>query len=544
MMTFKTLTGLVVTSLLTIQAMAQVIYERTYPFAFPSMQHPIEFPDGSTFTLGEGSDCGGIGSRHIDAAGNELVDNVFGAEVFSSGYHWIGHDSVLIWAEEGALDAGRDSFRVYVWTPDSLHKLLSIGIREVPWDLHKYGAYLYATNSLVYNRFETFYTYDLITGVVEDSLMVPGADRVFEFDGSILITSVSSYPILINPQLDIIQIWPDLAFLPFQMNEALVLDSFLLGRVLTDSLAIGMFNVYTEVYKVVDVSPYLDKIIDIQINSGYLFVRGMSDMEDVVLQLDKTGSMTDLIPLDIPDAGSEWIYTYFPERVFAWRFDGLADYKANYRICYSYPDPNPIRYVDIAWDTIWVDSIFKHPPEWHVPATVFVSAVVNNLSPDTLTSLTLHFQDIPQFWCDNGVYPRHLDQLNILPFAADTIHFGTWSYSAAQDLPFNRTFFIQHGNEHLDANTDDNVITLNYLISSSKDIAPYSFSVSPNPFTNHLHISDLSESTQLILYDQTSRRVAQGYSQLDNLGHLSPGMYILQVIKGHSSGVTKVIKMD
>lgn len=525
------------------QVSAQVIYERTYPYQYPTIQNPIQFPDYSTFSLGDRSDCGGIGTRHIDAQGNELLDNVLAAEVFCYGYHWLGNDSVLIWAEEGALDAGRDSFRVYVWTPDSLHKILSIDIRDVPWDQSGYGAYLYTPDRLVYKRFETLYSLDLTSGQIEDSLVIADINQVFEFEKSILVVSETDYPVLLNNRLDVIQIWADLSFLPFQIHEALVLDSFLVGRYQLDTLSIGAYNVYTETQQIIDLSADFDRIETIQANKNNLFVKGVSAGNNFVLQLDSTFSKVDFTFLDIPDVDKEFAYSYYPDRVYAWSFDGVANYKANYRICYLYEDANPIHYVDIGWDTIWVDSIRKHPPEWHVPASVFISGVVKNFSADTLHSLTLHLQDIPVFWCDDGVYPTYKQNLAILPFSTDTINFGAWSYPAGQDLPFQLTFFIQHGNEHLDTNTTDNVFTLHYLISSSSALTPLSFLIYPNPFTDFLRVEDASESTHLSLYDQTGRIVASGYSRLDDLEKLPAGMYLLQIRDGNSISVRSLAKV-
>jgi len=311
-----------------------------------------------------------------------------------------------------------------------------------------------------------------------------------------------------------------------------------------DTLSIGIFNVYTETQQVFDLSANFDRIEEIQVNKNKLFVKGISAGDNVVLQLDSTFSYIDFTFLDIPDLDKELSYSYFPESVYAWGLDGLSGYKANYRICYQYEDANPIHYVDIAWDTIWVDSIHKYPPEWHIPASVFLSGIVRNLSPDTLKNLTIHFQDIPVFWCDNGIYPTQKQNLSILPFSADTVTFGTWSYAAGQDLPFNRTFFIQHGNDHLDANTTDNVFILRYLISSSNELNPLSFSIYPNPFTDFITVSDPSDSMHLDLFDLNGRKVAGGFGHLDELAKLLPGIYIIQITDGVAISLQKVVKVE
>src|SRR5688572_8780783 len=84
------------------QIQAQLIYERTYPDEFPSIELPIELSDASTFSMASRDNiCVRASIRHIDAFGNENVANAFSVEAFSFGYHWIGHDSVLIWYENG-----------------------------------------------------------------------------------------------------------------------------------------------------------------------------------------------------------------------------------------------------------------------------------------------------------------------------------------------------------------------------------------------------------------------------------------------------------
>jgi len=82
--------------------------------------------------------------------------------------------------------------------------------------------------------------------VEEDSLVIPDIYSVIEFEKSILVLSNTSYPVLLNDRLDVIGIWADLSFLPFQINDELVLDSFLLGMDLSNPLSLATFNVYIE----------------------------------------------------------------------------------------------------------------------------------------------------------------------------------------------------------------------------------------------------------------------------------------------------------
>lgn len=208
----------------------QVVYERTYPFEFPSIQFPIELSDTSTFSLGTNNECGGIGVRHVDKSGNELEDHAFWAEAFSSGVYWIGHDSVLIWAEEGAYDVGPDSFRVYIWTPVEIRKILSSDIRNQFSNTSRYGAFLYSPGRLVFEKTDTLYTKNLQDDQVEESLIIPGISRILEFEKSILVFSQTGAPVLLDDQLTEIIKWQDTTSLSFNINEACVLDSFLVGR--------------------------------------------------------------------------------------------------------------------------------------------------------------------------------------------------------------------------------------------------------------------------------------------------------------------------
>ena len=530
---------------ITYQVRAQVIYERTYPGEFPSIQMPVELSDTSTFSIGNNDECGGLRSRHIDVHGNELEGNIFYAEGFSSGYYWIGHDSVLIWVEHGAYDVGPDSLRVHIWTPGEINTILSVGLNYDFSDSRKYGAYLYSPERLVYEKTDTLYTKNLYSSIVVDSLVIGGISQIFEFERSILVFSDAEDPLLLDDRLEEIVEWDSHYTLPFNLYSAVVIDSFLVGEVELNTVSLGIVNVYDESQKILDLSTYFEQIEDVQANKNYLFVKGGdSGGGQFVLQFDKEFELVNGFARDIPKLYRQMTFQYYPDRVYAWCYDGLASYKANYRMSYQYQNAFPIKYLDIALDTAWVDSVYKYPEHYHLPANVFVSAVIRNLSPDTIHSLTIHWERTPDFWCDSGVYPYQRGGLNIAFNESDTISFQTWSYEVAHNLPYFETFFIHHGNNHLDSNWNNNIYELDYLSGSIDETVSAAVSVFPNPFTDFLKLSGESESSQLILYDQTGRLVTSGYGQLDNLGHLHAGMYVLQVISGHSSGVTRLLKVE
>ena len=146
--------------------------------------------------------------------------------------------------------------------------------------------------------------------------------------------------------------------------------------------------------------------------------------------------------------------------------------------------------------------------------------------------------------CDPGVYPSHFNDLDTPPGDTAVVKYSLGVWASEAEHPIIRTYYVQHGNHHLDSNRVDNSFTLNYLISSAEEPIRTSVSVYPNPFTDFLRVTDVHETSQLILYDQTGRRVASGFEQLDNLGHLPTGMYVLQVISGHSSSLSRVLKVE
>jgi hypothetical protein len=530
--------------LLTDHIRAQVIYERTYPHEFPSIRIPIELSDTSTFSLGTNSECNGIQSRHIDVIGNELPENILYEEGFSSGYHWIGHDSILIWVESGAHDVGPDSFRVYVWTPNAITKILSF---RLPFDLspeRRYGAYLYTPDRLLYEKWDTLYAKNLYTDVLEDSLVISGILHIIEFEKAILVLSDVQSPLLLDDHLNILYEWDDLSSLPFNIYEAVVLDSFLVGKAGLNPTSIANVNVYDEVQQVIDLSGYFDQIQDIQSNKNTLFVKGIFNGELYVLKLNSEFSVVEISTLDMPELDKEMSFHYCPDRVYACGYDGLANYKANYRMSYKYIEPIPIKYLDIALDSMWVDSVYKYPEEHHLPAKLYFSATIRNLSSETIHAYTLHWEETPVFWCDPGVYPWPVEGRNIEPGEVDTFSFQTWSYAVAQGSTYVEKFFVQHANHHFDDDTTNNSFDLIHIVSSTDNPTPSSITVFPNPFTDVLSTTLPSSGAKLVLYDQVGRIVSKGEDRLSHLGELPVGIYFLQIQSGNAIATTRVVRVE
>lgn len=520
-------------------SLSQVVYERTYPFEFPSIQFPIELSDTSTFALGDNNECGGIGVRHIDATGNELEENAFWAEAFSSGVYWVGHDSVLIWAEEGAYDVGPDSFRVYVWTPDSIKLILSVDIRQTQSSSSRYGAFLYTPDRLVYEKTDTLYTKNLVTHQIEDSLIITGISFVHELEKAILVISNGDTPVLLDDQLNEITRWQSTTSLPFDVEEAGVLDSFLIGLNAFSGASIPIINVYTESQLEIDLSSYLDSIDEVQVNQDQLFVKGSYHNEQYVVQLNQHFEAVAIHKLETPDLNFALTYRYYPDRVYAWGLDGLSKYRANYRMSYKYLEASPIEYIDIALDTMWVDSVMKYAPHYFI---VKVRAVVSNHSNHFVHSVTMHYEEIPIFFCDPGVYGGTFQNREVEPNETDTLTLILFTYQVG--MSYSQRFYVHHGNHHLDDYLFNNSFHLIHMITSSEAVASSPHVIYPNPFTNTLYAQEGTETADMRLYTQEGKLVAAGRDHLENLERLPSGMYILQTLTPAGLQVNKVIKSE
>jgi hypothetical protein len=525
------------------QIRAQLNYERTYPHTFISNQVPIELSDTSTFSLRNNGECGSLRSMHIDVNGSERIENIFYGEAFSSGQYWIGHDSVLIWVEAGAYDVGPDSLRVYVWTPNEINKILSIGLDYNFSPTRRYGAFLYSPDRVVYEKSDTLYTKDLSNNLLEDSLIIPQISLILEFEKSILVFSENESPLLLNDQLEDIKEWQNFTTLPFSLYEAVVLDSFLVGVEELNPLSLAKINVYDESLTHLDLTSYFDLIEDVQSNKDNLFIKGISNGIHQVLQLDSKFSLVDLTVISFPDLVKQLAFHYYPDRVYASGHDGIANYKADYRMCYKYTVASPIKYVDIALDTMWVDSVYQYPMHFHIPPRVYVSAVIRNHTLEPLHFFTLHFEEEAGFFCASDVNPYHFADLSILAGEVDTVSFQVWSRPLGYGMPMITRFYASHGNHHLESDASNNDFELFYLISSTEVPVSLPVSIYPNPFIDFLAVTEFAYSVKLDLYDHTGRQIATGLDRLENLNKLPAGIYFLQIISGQSIAVKRVVKV-
>lgn len=283
----------------------------------------------------------------------------------------------------------------------------------------------------------------------------------------------------------------------------------------------------------------MDQIEDIQVNKNQLFVRGVLSQEHYVIQMDGQFQVVEIHKIDFPDLNIDLTYRYFPDRVYAWGLDGLAKYNANYRMSYKYKDPHPVEYIDIALDTMWVDSIDSHIEYYRV---VYFSAVVSNHSSQSVHSYTIHYELIPEWWCDQGVYGGVVEDRTILPSTADTISLSLFTYPFG--TIYTQRFYIHNGNHHLDDDTSNNSFVLIHVVTSAEDVLSLPHNVYPNPFTNILYAQEGSDSADMKLYTQEGKLVAFGSGHLGNLNKLAPGMYILHTLTAGGLQVNKVIKSE
>lgn len=528
------------------QIQAQVIYERTYPDEFPSIELPIELSDGSTFSMASIDDiCVRASIRHIDLFGNENKSNAFSVEAFSSGYHWIGHDSVLIWYEYGAWDVGPDSFHISIWTPGAITK---VHTTDAQYDLppfRKYGAFLYTPEQLLFRKTDTLYLKNLITSVVEDSIIVTGISSIVEFEESILVFRKTRVPIIIDRNLEQIYTWHMIADFPFDTAQIVSLDSFIIYKDESNSTSIQLINVYDESIQQLDLSAYVSSIEDMQSNKGFVFVKGSSINGPLVVQLDKNFQVVRVSSLDIPEINGIRTLRYYPDRVYAWGHQGLGQYNANYRLCYAYQQPEPIELVDLKLDSMWIHSINIVTPNHPIYAYLGISCKITNLSPVTIQSASLHYdRNEPENTCFNGVNISHFENLNILPDATDTIQFQSYSIDLIRGNGLNRQYILEHGNHHLDGDTSNNTYNLIYTITATEQIQREVINVYPNPFTDILYVSFPSIGVEMVLYDQTGRMVSQGQDQLNDVEWLQSGVYFLRISNGNSTTIQKVVKVE
>ncbi len=530
------------------QIKAQVIYERTYPNAYPSLQEDIQLSDFSTLSFANNSTCYFAGWRHISPTGNIINEGGLADEsTHSLRYTQIAEDSILVSCRVGPLDFnGTNYFKVALWTQGALQTLiidtLDINFYEdCEWcsqPMH-YEAFQFKDNRVLYQRGDTIFSKNVLTGQIEFRETFFYISKVFPVKDGLMVFSFGLPPTYFDSQLMPIKTWLN----PISSFTA-AMDSFLIGVNFGMPNSLHAVNVFNENAQDIDLSLYFSKIDFLVVRGEVLIVVGKNGATNNTVQLDKNFQILAEKPFVYPDDIYSWQLSFYPDRLYAWRTDGLSAYKADYRIAYAYLDPLPITYVDLELSTISVDSVFYWPPDHHLPAHLFLSAFIINHSLDTIHSLTVHHEEAFFVGCDPGVYPRHIKDLLVPPEDTAIVRFTTYSWEVAMNQPFIQTFYVQHGNHHLESDTTNNVFDLIYLSSSTKETTTGSMAAFPNPFKDDISISGLNESTQLRLYDQQGGLVAYGYNRLDDMSKLPVGIYFLQIIAGRSITVKRMVKVE
>lgn len=530
------------------QIKAQVIYERTYPDAYPSLRDAIQLSDFSTVSFANNSKCFGAGWKQISSTGSIIQHGgLAGESTHSLKYDQIAEDSILVSCRVGPIDFdGTNYFKVALWTPDSLQTLIIDTVplnfwEDCEWCNHPvhYEAFQYKDNHVLYQRGDTIFSKNVLTGQTEFQETFYYISKVYPVKDGLMVFSLGLTPTYFDSQLLPIKTWlnPISSFM-------VAMDSFLIGVNSGTPTSLHAVNVFNENAQDIDLSLYFSKIDFLVLRGDVLIVVGKNGATNNTVQLNKNFQILAEKPFVYPDDIYPWQFSFYPDRLYAWRTDGLSAYEADYRIAYAYLDPQPINYVDLELASIVVDSVFYWPPDYHLPANLFLSAYIINHSLDTLHSLTVHHEEAFFVGCDSGLRPSHISGLMVPPGDTAIATFTIYSWEVGMNQPFMQTFYVQHGNYHLDADTSNNAFELIYVSSGTEETAPVSMTAFPNPFTDYISVSELSESMQLRLYDQHSGIVANGYNRLDGLRKLPAGIYFLQIISGQSISVKRVVKVE
>lgn len=524
---------------------SQVIYERTFTQVSPSIRQTIQLSDTASIGFGSVSDCRFAPFYHIDKNGNRLGTAGFSLEsTHYSGVRIVGIDSILVWGREGATDFDGPNYLVIsLWTPSQFVTLIRDSLHYRFWEDQDvpYEAYHIKDDKLLYRKADSLYVVKISTQQQLNKVIIPHLGHVYAFLDHIVTFPDSADPIIFSIDLLNVATWNINQSSSYDF-EQMAIDSFLVGHNTQEEASLHIVNGMTGVSFDLDLSGYLTDINDIQINDQGLFVKGKKEALDYLIQINEQLQVVNETVVDTPDIDRPLSYTYYPDRVYITTTDGISEYDAEYRISYYYADADPIRYVDISLDTIWVDSVFYWPHEMHLPANLFLLAKITNHSPDTINSLTYHFENPPFIFCDPGVYPTYINGLSIPPGEIATVPFRTSSWEVAENKPLIRTFYVEHANHHLDSEVDDNHFQLIYLLSNNNRVVYNEMSIWPNPFIDHLETS--GDFYSLRLYDNLGQVVSSGTNRLDNLSGLTPGAYCLLGYRDQISFISRVIKVE
>ena len=531
--------------ILAVVANGQVIYERTYPDVSPYIEKLFELSDHSTVSFSYSSACPFMEWLLVDANGNLNKHEGLGYEtVHSFDARKLEGDNILVSYRMGPLDyPGDNSFNVELWTPTDIITIVEDPVSYAYWEDmgFSYGAYSIYNDKIIYQKVDTLFLKNLFSGdierkVIQSNLLSSG---VFPVLDHLLVYPATGPPTLYDQNLQPAITWNN-SMLPG--DYAVSIDSFMVGVSAPGNLSLHIINAFDESFRDLDLSTYFTQILSLSVENNILIVRGNAGTQPLVLKLDSHFIILAQSNLDIPmpKGINEMTLMYFPDRVYSWGYDGLD----SYRMSYQYPDAHPIQYIDLALDSIWVDSVFYWPPEQHLPAKVFMLCKVSNHSAEPIQNFAIFYQDQSFSECDPGVYPRYIEGLNIPPGQSATFMYQNISWKLPVGDPFIRTFIIKHPNYHLDSTYSNNIYTVSYFPTDIDEPLQSPVAVFPNPFIDLLTTSIQSIGVELILFDQMGKIVSSGQDQLDHLSDLPVGIYFLQVYDGQQLLVRKVVKVE
>lgn len=265
------------------QLIGQLIYERTYRNAHPSLKEAFELSDNSTVSFANNTTCYFGAWRHISPSG-DIIDE--GGLPCESTHHLrakqIAPDSFLVSFRTGPIDFDRGNyFRVVLWTPDSMTTLVNDSIGYLFWEdregsntpIH-YEAFLLVDNHVLYQRGDTLFSKSLLTGSIDFMETFFHITHVYPVRDGLMVFSASLPPTYFNSSIEPVNTWLNLSAHHISFNTMVAMDSFIVGIDEEIPTSLHAVNAYTEHTVDVDLSGYFTQIDSIVVRGDILIATG------------------------------------------------------------------------------------------------------------------------------------------------------------------------------------------------------------------------------------------------------------------------------